>query len=171
MSNAGIASRGSTLAETETADMRRIVDTHICGAFYLIKSGLQHLRKHSRGDVVFISSMSPHMAPAGHGPYATAKAGLEVMAQVLAKEELKHGIRVNTVAATVVETAIGHRLVQYNLGSAIEQVKSRFPFGRVCQPEDVANLCVFLCSDKAAYISGHTIFVDGANPIGVAKEE
>jgi NAD(P)-dependent dehydrogenase (short-subunit alcohol dehydrogenase family) len=171
ISNAGIASRGNTLADTDPAEMRRIIDTHVFGAFHLLKHAVPHLRKNKRSDFIFISSLSPHIAPPGHGPYAAAKAALEAMSSVLAKEELKHGMRVNTIAATVVDTDLGKRLVKYNLGDEIEKVQAQFPFGRVCQPEDVANLCVFLASDKASYISGHTIFLDGADPIGVAKKE
>ncbi len=171
VSNAGIASRGNILGDTDVAEMRHIIDTHVFGAFHLLKNAVPHLRKNKRSDFIFISSLSPHLAPPGHGPYAAAKAALEAMSSVLAKEELQHGMRVSTIAATVVDTDLGKRLVKYNLGDEIEKVQSRFPFGRVCQPDDVANLCVFLASDKASYISGHTIFLDGADPIGVAKKE
>jgi len=171
VSNAGIASRGQFLGDTELAEMRRVIDTHVFGAFHLLKAALPHLRKRQRSDVIFISSLSAHMAPPGHGPYAAAKAALEAMAAVLAKEELRHGMRVNTIAATVVNTDLGKRLVKFNLGDEIGKVQGQFPFGRVCQPEDVGNLCVFLASDRASYISGHTIFLDGASGIGVAKKE
>ncbi|MBM4406607.1 MAG: SDR family oxidoreductase [Chloroflexi bacterium] len=170
VNNAGIASRGSSLADTDASEMKRLLDTHIMGAFYACKAALPHLRKNPRSDIYFISSMSPHMAPAGHGPYATAKAGLEVMAKVMAMEELKNNVRVNTIAAGVVDTEMGRRLVKYTLGDEMGKLNQKFPFGRVCTPEDVGNLIAFLASNEGGYVSGHTIFLDGGDPAGVAKE-
>jgi NAD(P)-dependent dehydrogenase (short-subunit alcohol dehydrogenase family) len=170
VNNAGIASRGNTIADTDPAEMRRIIDTHIFGAFYACKAALPHLRKNPRSDIYFISSMSPHMAPAGHGPYATAKAGLETMAKVMAKEEMKNNVRVNIIAAGVVDTEMGRRLVKHTLGDDMPKLHQQFPFGRVCTPEDVGNLIAFLASNEGGYVSGHTIFLDGGDPRGVAKE-
>ena len=170
VSNAGIASRGQLLADTEVSEMRRVIDTHVFGAFHFFQAALPRLRKNERSDVIVISSVSPHRTPPGHGPYAVAKAGLEAMAKVLAKEERRHGMRVNIIAAGVVETDLGRRLVKFNMGDELENVVSQFPFGRACQPEDVANLCVFLASDKGSYITGHTIFLDGGDGIGAMKQ-
>ncbi len=170
VSNAGIASRGNSIVDTEPDEMRRVVDTHFFGAFYLVKAALPYLRKHKRSDMQFISSLSAHIVPAGHGPYASAKAALETLARILAKEETPNGVRVNTIACGVVETDMGRRLVKANLGRDVEQAAEAFPFGRVCQPEDVGNLSVFLASDEAGYIAGHTIFLDGGDPLGVAAE-
>lgn len=170
VNNAGIASRGDTIADTDPAEMRKVVDTHLFGAFNVLKVALPHLRQHKRSDVQFISSMSPHITPVGHGPYASAKAALETLAKVLAREEMSNGIRVNTIACGVVDTEMGHRLVKANMGETMEDARDAFPFGRVCQPEDVGNLCVFLASDKGSYIAGHTIFLDGGDPIGVGRE-
>lgn len=171
VNNAGIVSRGNFIADTEVEDMRRVIDTHIFGAFYMTKEALPHLRKNPRGDIHFISSASPHLAPKGHGPYATAKAGMEAMARVLAREEMANNIRVNVIAAGVVETEMGRRLVRFNWGEELAESRHLFPFGRPCQPEDVGNLCVFLASQAGGYMSGHVIFLDGGDTPGVAKRE
>ena len=171
INNAGIVSRGNTLADTPVEEMRQVVDTHLFGGFYFSKACIPYIRKNPRGDIHFLSSASPHMAPPKHGPYAAAKIAMEKMAEVMAKEEREHNIRVSSIACGVVATEMGKRLVRHTLGGDLSALGSKFPFGRVCQPEDVANLCLFLCSEQGSYISGHTIFLDGSDTIGVAKEE
>jgi len=161
VNNAGIASRGLNVAETDVAEMERVLRVHFFGAFQSTQAVLPVMRKQPRGDIIFISSRSPHDAPPGHAPYACAKAALETLARVLAKEEMPHGIRVNIIALGLVETDMGRRLLKGTRGLDIPEAAPMMPFGRVCQPEDVGNLAAFLCSDEASYISGHVIFLDG----------
>ena len=99
----------------------------------------------------------------GHGaPYNMAKAALEALALTLAKEERPHGIRVNVVAPGLVETEMGRRLVKGALGvQDIRTLDESSPFGRVCQPEDVAAVVRFLVSEPAGYVSGQVVYVDG----------
>jgi NAD(P)-dependent dehydrogenase (short-subunit alcohol dehydrogenase family) len=160
VNNAGIASRGRSVADTEAEEMERLFKIHVMGAFYFIKEALPAIRKQKRGDIINISSVSPFSCMAGHGPYAVAKAGLNALSSVLAKEELKNNIRVSTIACGLVETDMGSRLVK-GIGMDLKDLAGTLPFGRVCGPQDVGNLCVFLCSDEGGYISGHPIFLDG----------
>jgi len=161
VNNAGIASRGKFVADTEADEMERLFKIHVMGAFYFIKSALPILRAQKRGDIINISSVSPFSCPAGHAPYATAKAALNALSSVLAREELGHNIRVNTIACGIVETDMAARLVRGAMGMDLKDLAKNLPFGRVCQPEDVGNLCAFLCSDEGGYISGHPVFLDG----------
>lgn len=161
VNNAGIASRGRFVADTDAEEMERLFKIHVMGAFYFIKEALPVMRKQERGDIINISSVSPFSCPAGHAPYATAKAGLNALSSVLAKEELGHNIRVNTIACGLIETDMGKRMVKGATGMDIKDLAKNLPFGRVCRPEDVGNLCAFLCSDEGGYISGHPIFLDG----------
>jgi NAD(P)-dependent dehydrogenase (short-subunit alcohol dehydrogenase family) len=90
------------------------------------------------------------------------KAALEALAYTLAKEEQRNGIRVNIVAPGLVETEMGRRLVKGAAGvDDIRTLDKMSPFGRVCQPEDVAGVVRFLVSDKAGYVSGQRLYVDG----------
>jgi NAD(P)-dependent dehydrogenase (short-subunit alcohol dehydrogenase family) len=161
VNNAGIASRGRFVADTDVEEMERLLKIHVMGAFYFIKEVLPIMRKQKRGDIINISSVSPFSCSAGHAPYAVAKAGLNALSSVLAKEERGHNIRVNTIACGLVETDMGTRLVKGVAGMDIKDLVKNLPFGRICQPEDVGNLCAFLCSDEGGYISGHPIFLDG----------
>jgi 3-oxoacyl-[acyl-carrier protein] reductase len=161
VNNAGTASRGKFVADTEAEEMERLFKIHVMGAFYFIKETLPVLRKQKRGDIINISSVSPYSCPAGHAPYAIAKAALNALSLVLAKEELGHNIRVSTIACGIVETDMATRLVKGAMGMDLKDLAKNLPFGRVCQPHDVGNLCAFLCSDEGGYISGHPVFLDG----------
>ena len=161
INNAGNVSRGNYIADTDVNEMRRLMGVHAFGAFYFVQSVLPHMRKQKRGDIHFISSVATINCHPGQGPYVMAKAALEAMAKVLAKEELPNNIRVNIIAPGLVETEFGRRLVEATVGKNIKEMYPKMPFGRVCQPADVGNLCAFLCSDEGGYISGYVIHIDG----------
>jgi NAD(P)-dependent dehydrogenase (short-subunit alcohol dehydrogenase family) len=115
-----------------------------------------------RGDVVMISSVATTHLAANSAPYNMGKAALEALAFTLSKEEKKSGIRVNVVAPGLVETEMGRRLVKGAMGvDDIRKLDAVMPFGRVCQPEDVANAVRFLVSDWASYITGEKLNVYG----------
>lgn len=161
VNNAGIASRGKYILDTDIEEFHKLLDVHVFGAIHLTQAVLPHMRTQERGDIHFISSLEPVLCLPGHGPYVMAKAALEGIAKVLAKEEMPNNIRVNIIALGLVETEMGKRIVKATLGKDIRELYPDMPFGRVCQPSDIGNLCAFLCSDKGSYISGHTIYVNG----------
>ena len=162
VNNAGIASRGKSVAKTDPEEMERVVATHAFGAHHLCRLVIPGMRERPRGDIVMVSSIATKGFGAGGAPYNMAKSALEALAMTLAKEELKHGIRVNIVAPGLVETEMGRRLVKGSMG--VEDIRTLYPampFGRVCQPEDVADVVRFLVSDAAGYVNGQRIYVDG----------
>jgi NAD(P)-dependent dehydrogenase (short-subunit alcohol dehydrogenase family) len=94
-----------------------------------------------------------------------AKAALEVAIRTLAREERGNGIRANIVAPGLVDTDMGSRLVSaVHGGQKLSDLKAHFPFGHVCQPEDVAAAVAFLISEDGSYITGQRIVVDGGGP-------
>ncbi len=160
--NAGIASRGNYLADTDVTEMRRLLDIHLFGALHFARGLLPHMRQHQRSDIHFISSTTTLRNEAGHMPYATAKACLDTMAMCMAKDERRYGIRVNIIAPGLVETEMGRRLMKAVRG--VEDIKDlypEYPFGRICQPEDIGKLSAFLASEDGGYVSGHVIYLDG----------
>lgn len=161
ISNAGIASRGRFIQETEPEEMLRLFNIHVMGGFHVTRALLPVLRQQPRSDIVFISSVGSHKCAAGHGPYAVAKAGLDALAMVLAKEELPNRVHVNCLACGLVETDMGAKLVRGAMGAELKDISKDLPFGRVCQPADVGHLCAFLCSEEGGYLSGHIIWLDG----------
>lgn len=162
VNNGGIASAGRAVADTDPAEMARVVHTHAFGAWNMSKLVLPSMRQRSRGDIVMISSVATLSNNGNGAPYNMGKAALEALAFTLAKEERPHGIHVNVVAPGLVETDMGRRLARAVAGvQDMRTLDATMPFGRVCQPEDVADVVRFFCSAKAGYLTGEKINVWG----------
>ena len=162
INNAGIASRGLSVVDTDPEELRRVVATDAFGSHYLCKLVIPKMRELGRGDIVMISSVASRGLAANGGPYNMAKAAKEALAVTLSREERGNGIRVNVVAPGLVETEMGRRLMKANAGvTDMRSLDASMPFGKVCQPEDVANVVRFLVSDRNGYITGERIYCDG----------
>lgn len=162
INNAGIASRGQSVADTDPAEMERVVRVHAFGPHYMSKLAIPHLRKHARSDIVMISSVATLSHSANGAPYNMGKAACEALALTLTKEEREHGIRVNIVAPSLTVSDMGVRLAKAAAGvDDIHALDAQFPFGRVPTPEDVASAVVWLVSDANSYASGQKINIDG----------
>jgi len=160
VNNAGIASRGHSVADTDPEELARVLGVHALGSAYLCKLVLPGMRTCPRGDVVFVSSAATKLLAANGAPYNMAKAAMEALAVTLAKEERRHNIRSNVVAPGLVETEMGRRLVRGAMGlEDIHQLDPTSPFGHVCRPEDVAEVVAFLVS--SSYVNGQVVYVDG----------
>lgn len=162
--NAGIASRGSTVENTQTEEVERVLRVHAIGPHGLTRHVLPGMRAADRGDIVFLSSVAAHVLPAGGAPYNMGKAASDGLAYTLAKEEAAHGIRVNIVAPGLVTTEMGDRLMRGLTAGAVQhasEIDDASPFGHVCRPEEVADAVAFLVS--TTYVTGQKIAVDGGS--------
>ena len=167
VNNAGIASRGNSVVDTDIAELQRVVATHAFAPHYLSKLTVPRMREQPRGDIVMISSAATRGLGANGAPYNMGKTAQEALAATLAKEEKRYGIRVNVVAPGLVETEMGRRLVRATAGvEDIRTLDADSPFGHVCQPEDIANVVRFLVSDANSYVTGERLYVDGSGPYG-----
>ncbi len=109
-----------------------------------------------------ISSVATLHHAGGGAPYNMGKAAMESLAWSLSKEVKRHGIHVNIVAPGLVETEMGRRLVKATSGiDDLRKLDASSPFGRVCQPEDIANAVRFLVSERAGYVTGEKLCVYG----------
>lgn len=162
VNNAGIASRGQSVADTDPAEMERVVRVHAFGPHYLCKLVIPHMRQEGRGDIVMISSVATlGMGPRG-APYNMGKAAMEALALTVAKEERQYGIRANIVAPSLTVTEMGRRLTRATAGvEDIHQLDARSPFGRVSEPEDVAAAVTWLVSSANPYANGQKINING----------
>ncbi len=162
INNAGIASRGLGVADTDPAEMERVVRTHAFGPHYLSKLVLPSMRQQPRGDIIMISSVAARGLGPNGAPYNMGKAAMEALAMSLFKEERRYGVRVNVVRPGLTETEMGSRLARATQGiQSMRDIDARSPFGRVAQPEDIAKVVAFFVSDDAFYVTGQTIEVDG----------
>ena len=161
VSNAGIASRGGTVADTDPTEMERLFGIHVMGAFHLAQLFVPPMRERPRGDVVMVSSVNAQRNPARGAPYNVAKAALDSLAFTLAREEARHGIHVNVVAPGLVVSEMGRRLAKAGGVEDIHSLDAAFPFGHVCVPADVGRVVRFLVSEGAGYVTGQRVNVDG----------
>ena len=162
VNNAGIASRGQAVADTDPAEMERVVRVHAFGPHYLCKLVVPHMRGEGRGDIVMISSVATLGMGARGAPYNMGKAAMEALALTLAKEERQYGIRTNIVAPSLTVTEMGSRLIRATAGvQDIHELDARSPFGRVSEPEDVAAAVTWLVSSANPYANGQKINIDG----------
>ncbi len=168
--NAGVASRGRSVVDTDPEELIRVVTTHAFGPHHLCRAALPYIRARAgsgagRGDVVMISSVATTSMAANGAPYNMGKAAMEALAFTLAREERKHGIHVNIVAPGLVETDMGVRLARAFTGDRslddLRTLDAESPFGRVCQPIDVANVVLWLCSAGSGYVTGQRIECNG----------
>ncbi len=107
VNNAGIASRGKSVLRTDPDELESVIRTHAFGPHHLSQAVLPSMRERERGDIVMISSTVTLNMPSGGAPYNMGKAALEALALTLAKEELRHNMRVNIVAPGLVDTTHG----------------------------------------------------------------
>ena len=141
------------------ADWNRMIDVQLNGAFYFAQACARRMAD-SGGAIVFITSINAEAAFPRRAAYCCAKAGVAMLTKVLAVEWAEKGIRVNAVGPTYVATEMTQRNIA--AGNVNEgQIKARIPLGRLAQPADVADAVSFLLSDKASFITGHSLYVDG----------
>ncbi len=167
--NGGNASRGRSVVDTDEKELWNLVETHALGPHQLCRAFIPEMRKKGGGHVVFISSVATKGMAGNGAPYNMGKAAMEALALTLAKEELPHRIHVNIVAPGLVETDMGVRLARAMQGKSKEEMAdlramdAASPFGRVCQPEDIAGAVLFLLSPWSGYVTGQRIEVDGGS--------
>jgi 3-oxoacyl-[acyl-carrier protein] reductase len=162
---AGAVGAWRETAELSTEEWDRYLAVDLSGAFYAIRASLPHLRKAGGGAIVAISSIAAQMCQPRNVQGAAAKAGLEAIVRVVAREEAKRGIRANAVAVGLTDTEMG-RTAFAEWGPEIsERVIRAIPLRRIGTPEEVARVVCFLAGPDAAYITGKVLQVDGGQII------
>jgi NAD(P)-dependent dehydrogenase (short-subunit alcohol dehydrogenase family) len=160
VNNAGISQPQPSL-EVSPEDWRRMIDVQLNGAFFCAQAaGRQMVTQNWGGSIVNITSINADAAFPQRASYVSAKAGVAMLTQVLAIEWAEHNIRVNAVGPAHTET----EMTTQNIRSGriqLEALKKRIPLGRLASVKDVANTVSFLVSDRASFITGQSLYVDG----------
>ena len=157
VSNAGI-NRPGRLVEYSVDDWDRVFAVNTRATWLLAKAAYPAL-KASRGAIVAVGSMSGSNAHANLGPYGPTKAAVIMLAQVLAQELGRDGIRVNTVSPGMVRTGMTEKV--YADTKIAAERDALVPLGRVATPEDMADVIAFLLGPDSRYVNGHDLVVDG----------
>jgi NAD(P)-dependent dehydrogenase (short-subunit alcohol dehydrogenase family) len=160
VNSAGI-SRPEPSLEVTPENWRRMIDVQLNGTFFCCQAaGRQMVTQVEGGCIVNISSINAEAAFPMRTAYSSAKAGVGMMTKTLAIEWAQYGIRVNAVGPSHTETEMTLQNIARGAVN-VDVLKKRVPLGRLAKVEDVANAVSFLCSQKASFITGQTLFVDG----------
>ncbi len=156
VNNAGIT-RDGLLMKMSEEDFAAVIDTNLKGAFHTIRHASRYFLKQRSGRIINLSSVSGVMGNAGQANYSASKAGVIGLTKSVARELASRGITCNAVAPGFIETDMTAVLSD----AAKENLKSEIPLGRTGSVRDVAELVAFLASERAGYITGQVISVDG----------
>jgi 3-oxoacyl-[acyl-carrier protein] reductase len=155
--------RDNMLFKMTDDDWDAVIDTHLKGTFYAAQAAQKHMVEQRSGKMVLISSTSA-LGNRGQTNYSAAKAGLQGMCKTFAIELGPFNVNVNCVAPGFIETAMTRQTAE-RMGVPFEKfmeaVSEQVPLRRVGQPEDVAGLIAYLCSEDASYVSGQVVYVAG----------
>ena len=160
VNNAGVT-RDNLMIKMSEDDFDLVVTTNLKGAFNTIRHLYRNFIKLKAGKIINISSVSGVMGNAGQANYSASKAGVIGLTKSLARELASRNICVNAIAPGFVETDMTNRLPQ----STRESARNMIPLKKFGKPEDIAEMVAFLASEKADYITGQVICVDGGMSI------
>jgi 3-oxoacyl-[acyl-carrier protein] reductase len=156
VNNAGMT-RDNLFMRMKDEEWDDVIAVNLTAAFHLTRAVLRGMMKQRSGRIIGISSVSGVMGNPGQGNYAASKAGLIGMNKALAHEVASRGITVNSIAPGFIASAMTDELNDKQR----ESILSTIPAGRLGTAQEVAGCAVFLASDAAAYITGHTLNVNG----------
>jgi len=156
VNNAGMT-RDNIFMRMKDEEWDQVLAVNLTAAFHLSRAVLRGMMKQRYGRIIGISSVVGVTGNAGQGNYAASKAGLIGMSKALAQEVASRNITVNTIAPGFISSAMTDELNEKQR----EAILSRIPAGRLGAAEDVAACALFLASESAGYITGHTLNVNG----------
>ncbi|HXN59092.1 MAG TPA: SDR family oxidoreductase [Acidimicrobiales bacterium] len=156
--NAGTAAFNK-LHEMDTSEWERVLRVNLTGVWAGIRAAVPHLLAGEGGSIVSTASISGIRPAAGEGPYAASKAAVAALTATAALEYAPT-IRVNAVSPGMIRTTLTAPWFEF-MPDQVERFETGTPVGRIGEPEDIADVVVFLCSDLARFITGQNLVVDG----------
>ena len=156
INNAGITKDNLLIGMTEE-EWDKVISVNLKGTFNCSKATVKYMIRKRTGVIINISSVIGIMGNKGQCNYAASKAGIIGFTKSLAKEVGGRNVRVNAIAPGFIETEMTKKLPQ----NVIDDYSKLIPLGRMGKPADVANICLFLSSDMADYITGQVLHIDG----------
>jgi NAD(P)-dependent dehydrogenase (short-subunit alcohol dehydrogenase family) len=160
VNNAGIDGARAEAWQSEPDAWRKVIDVNLFGAYACARQALKRMIPAGHGVVLSITSVHEVIPWSGYSAYTAAKAGAGMMTRTLAQEAAPHGVRVLALAPGAVKTAINKSV--WNDPDTLADLLDKIPLNRLGEPEDIARMATVLVSDVAGYVTGTTLFVDGA---------
>lgn len=164
VNNAGIEGRFGAVQDATSDEFDRIIGVNLKGIWLGLKYEIPHMLAHGGGAIVNTASSAGVQAIANIGIYTASKHGVVGLTKATALEVARSGIRVNAVAPGPVNTGLLQRMVAGNVD--ISEIAASVPMGRISEPDEIASAIVWLCSDAASYVTGHTLVADGGLTVG-----
>ncbi|MDH6250292.1 NAD(P)-dependent dehydrogenase (short-subunit alcohol dehydrogenase family) [Chryseobacterium sp. H1D6B] len=163
--NAGVQNELAEAADQTREDFDRVTGINLRGVWSCMKYELQQMRKQGSGAVVNCSSIGGILGGAQRGIYHAAKHGVIGLTKSAALEYAPQGIRINSICPGLIHTPMADKMIAGGQADAIEEMLKQVPAGRLGRPEEIASAAVWLCSDAASLVIGHTLVVDGGYSI------
>ncbi|BAM02500.1 glucose 1-dehydrogenase [Phycisphaera mikurensis] len=160
VNNAGVDGEKADTADIDPDAWTRIVNINLHGTFHGIREAVPRMKRQGSGVVVNITSVHDRVCWAGQSAYCASKAAVSMLSQSLAMELGDSGVRTVCVAPGAIKTDINEDV--WSDPEKYADLKKKMPIGRIGTPEEVASVVVFLASDAASYVTGETVYVDGA---------
>lgn len=161
---AGFDGDRTLLHLTTLDDWNKIMNTNLTGTFLLLKYEIEQMLKQKKGSIVNMSSVSGFFGRKGRSAYNASRSAITNLTKTAANEYIKDGIRINAIAPGAVDTDLFKHMTQNN-----QEIRKKYemqhPIGRIAQPDEIAEVALWLCSEKSSFIVGQTIMVDGGGSI------
>lgn len=157
VANAGIPEKKSPVHEMQMDDWHRVIDIDLTGVVITNKYAIQHMLANGSGSIVNMGSILAHVGQMNSTAYSAAKAAVVNFTRSQALTYAQRGIRINSISPGYVQTPLIHKLPKETVTAMV----ARHPMGRLAEPEEIAEAIVFLLSDKASFITGTDLAVDG----------
>ena len=161
INNAGITKDNLTI-RMSLDEWTKVIDINLTSTFLMCKYSIKKMLKNKSGKIINITSVVGHTGNAGQANYTASKAGIVAMSKSLAIEYAKKNINVNCISPGFINTAMTDKIDE----KYKEAIIAKIPSNRLGKPEDIANAVTFLSSDKADYINGETLHVNGGMYLG-----
>jgi NAD(P)-dependent dehydrogenase (short-subunit alcohol dehydrogenase family) len=161
VNNAGIRGKLLPIAEMDDDVFDEVIDVNLRAVYRCMRAQLPHLYGRTGGAIVNVASATLFGVTAGLGPYAASKMGVVGLSKVASKEAGRHGVRVNVVAPGRTDTPLFRSHASGDSPEDAAALVAPIPLGRFADAMELAQAIVFLCSDRASFINGTTLVVDG----------
>jgi NAD(P)-dependent dehydrogenase (short-subunit alcohol dehydrogenase family) len=158
----GVAIEQPYVADIRQAQWDEVFDVELAGFTRLVRAAIPVLRSQGGGNLVAVVSFAPYHFPPGDALSAVPKAAIEVLCRAIAREEGRNGIRANSVAPGIINAGLGNAFQEKLFTPEVwAEQRRRVPLKRFGESREIADCVAFLASDRASYVTGQTIIVDG----------